>query len=68
MSDTICVPRPGRRRARRLGLGLAAAAALLVSTGPSAHAQDDTGDTATTEIKGTLKTADDAGEEVLLEG
>lgn len=50
-------------------LGLVAGAALLATTGPTALAQDDGGgDAAPTEIKGTLKTADEAGEEVLLEG
>lgn len=44
-----------------------AVGALLGLAGP-VHAQDEGADEAVAEIKGTLKTADEAGEEVLLEG
>ena len=73
MSDTISEPRPIRRRPTRFVLGVIAAAGFFVSLAPAVHAQDDGGDdgggaTAPTEIKGTLKTVDEAGEDVLLEG
>ncbi|MEY2959702.1 MAG: hypothetical protein RLZZ01_2270, partial [Actinomycetota bacterium] len=68
MPDTLTAPRPNWRRSRWFALGVAAVAALLVSPTPTAHAQDDGGGAASTEIKGTLKTVDEAGEDRLIEG
>jgi neutral amino acid transport system permease protein len=72
MSMTTEILRPPPRRSRlathvaRTVLGLVMALGALLGLSTAAHAQDDGG--ATTEVKGTLKTADENGDEVLLEG